>query len=66
MVGKRVMVDAVVDFGVWIACTLCAEFPYRPVVAMFRVEEFDKRIEGVAVCALWICTTGSGSRDDCM
>jgi len=59
------MVDPVVDFRVWVARPFGAELPYRPVVAMLGVEELYERVEGVAICALWVCAAGSGSRNDC-
>lgn len=65
MVGEWVMVDAIIDFRVWVARAFGAKLPYRPIVTMFGVEEFDKGIERVAICALRICTARSGSRDDC-
>jgi hypothetical protein len=65
VVGEWVVIDAVVDFGVWIARPFGAELPYRPVVAMLGVEELYERVEGIPVCALRICTTRSGSRNNC-
>lgn len=55
VVRKRIVVYAVVDFTVGIACALGAELPYRPIVAMLGVEELDEGIEGVAVCSLRVC-----------
>jgi hypothetical protein len=65
VVGKRIMIDAVVDFRVWVPCSFSTELPYRPVFAMLGVEELYERVERVAVCALRICAAGSGCRDDC-
>lgn len=39
VVGKGVVVYAIVDLAVWIAGALCTELPYRPVFAMLRVEK---------------------------
>jgi hypothetical protein len=64
MVREGVVVDAVVDFGVGVASPLGAEFPYRPVVAVLRVEELDERVEGVAVRALGVGATGARGGDD--
>jgi hypothetical protein len=64
VVGERVVVYAVVDLRVWIARPLGAELPYRPVVAMLRVEEFYERIERVAVGALRVGAAGPRCGDD--
>lgn len=58
------MVDAIVDFRIGVACAFGAKFPYSPVVAMLGVEEFHKRIERVAVCALGIGAAGTRCCDD--
>jgi hypothetical protein len=42
VVREGVVVYAIVDFAVWVACTFGAELPYCPVFAMFRVEELYK------------------------
>jgi hypothetical protein len=59
VVGKWIVVDAVVYFRVWVARPFGAELPYGPVVAMLGVEEFDERVERVAVSTLWIGAAGS-------
>jgi hypothetical protein len=64
VVGERVVVYAVVDLRVWVARPFGAELPYRPVVAVLRVEELYERIERIAVGALWIGAAGTRCRDD--
>jgi hypothetical protein len=54
VVRERVVVDAVVDFGVWVAGALGAELPNCPVVFVLVVEKFYERVEGVAVRALGV------------
>jgi hypothetical protein len=58
VVGERVVVDTVVDLGVGVARPLGAELPDGPVVAMLGVEEFDERVERVAVGALRVRAAG--------
>jgi hypothetical protein len=65
VVGEGVVVDAVVDFRVGVARPFGAELPDGPVFAMFGIEEFDKRVERVAVRALGVGATGPGRRDNC-
>jgi hypothetical protein len=65
VVGKRVVVDAVVHLRVRVARPLGAKLPYRPVFAMLGVEELDKRVERVAVCALRVGAARPGGRNDC-
>jgi hypothetical protein len=65
VVGKRVVVDTVVDLRVWVARPFGAELPDGPVVAMLGVEEFDERVERVAVCALRVRAAGPRGCDDC-
>jgi hypothetical protein len=52
------VVDTVVDLGVGVARPLGAELPDGPVVAMLGVEEFDERVERVAVGALRVRAAG--------
>jgi hypothetical protein len=59
------MVDAIIDLRVWIARAFGAKLPNRPVLAVLGVEELDKRVERIAVCALWVCAAGAGRRNDC-
>jgi hypothetical protein len=59
------VVDTVIDLGVRVARPLGAELPYRPVVAVLGVEELDKRVERVAVCALRVRAAGPRGCDDC-
>ena len=59
MVGEGVVVDAVVDFRIWVARPFGAKLPYGPVVAMFGVEELDERIQWIAVGALWVRAAGA-------
>ena len=60
MVRPGEMLYSVVDLTVRIAGTFSAKLPYRPVGAMFVVQEFDKGVSWVAVSALWI--GGGGAR----
>ena len=55
---------SIVYLAVRIACTFSAEFPYRPLVAMFVVEKFDKGVGWVAVSALGICGGWARGGDD--
>lgn len=64
VIGEGVMVDAVVNLAIGVAGAFCTKFPYRPVFAMFCVEEFDEGIERVSVRALGIGATGAGCSDD--
>ena len=59
MVRERIVVYAIVDFAVWVARTFSAELPYRPVFAMFRVEELYEGVEGVSIRALWVGAAGA-------
>ena len=52
MVWPRIVPDTVVYSLVWVACTLCSKLPDRPAIAVFRVEEGDELVEGVAVGSL--------------
>ena len=63
MVRPWEMFYSVVDLAVRIACTFCAEFPYRPLVTMFVVKEFDEGVGWVAVSTLWIRRGWAGSGD---
>lgn len=57
MVGEGVVVDAVVDFRVWVTRPFGAKLPYGPVVAMLGVEKLYERIKRVAIGALRVGTT---------
>lgn len=59
VVRERIVVYAIVNFTVWVACAFRTKLPNRPVFAMFRVEELDERIEGVSVCALRVGAAGA-------
>jgi hypothetical protein len=59
MVGKRVVVDAIVDLRVWVARPFGAKLPYSPVFAMFGVEKLDECIERVAIRALGVSAAGA-------
>lgn len=65
MIGEGVVVDAVIDLGVGVACSFGTELPNSPVFAMFGVEKLDKTIEWITICALWVRPAGSRCRDDC-
>jgi len=64
VVREGVVVDTVVDFGVGVAGPFGAEFPYRPIVAVFRIKEFNESIEGVAVGPLGVGAAGARGCDD--
>lgn len=64
MVWKGIVVYTVVYLAVWIASAFGTELPYRPVFAMFRIEELDEGVERVTVCALRICATRARCGDD--
>jgi hypothetical protein len=66
MVREGVVVDSVIDVGVWVTGSFGAKLPYGPIVAVLGVEEFDERVERVAVCALRIGAAGARCRDDCL
>lgn len=55
MVWPRVVPHPVVYGMVGVTCAFGAEFPYSPILAVLRVEEFDEAVEGVSVGALRIC-----------
>jgi hypothetical protein len=55
VVRPRVVPHATVDGLVGISCAFCAEFPDCPFFAVFRVEELDELVEGVAVGELGVC-----------
>ena len=63
MVRPWKMFDSVVNLAVRIACTLGAKFPYRPLIAMFVVKEFDEGVGWVTVSTLWIRRGWAGSGD---
>lgn len=65
MIGEGIVVDTIVDFRVWVTSAFGAKLPYCPVFAVFRVEEFDQRVERIAVSALGISTTRAGGGNDC-
>ena len=65
VVWEGVVIDAVIDFGVGIACSFGAELPYSPVFAMFGVEKLDEGVKRVAICALGIRPARSRCRNDC-
>jgi len=65
MVGKRIVVDAVIDLRVGVAGSLCTKLPYRPLLTMFRVKELDERVERIPVGALGIGSTGTRCGNDC-
>ena len=54
MVGPWIMVDATVYLGVGIAGTFCSKFPYRPIFAVFVIEEFCQSIGRITIGALRI------------
>ena len=48
------MSDPVIYEIIGVSRALGAELPYRPVVAMFRVEEFYQAVEGIAIRPLGV------------
>ena len=63
MIGEGIMVDATVDLRVGIARPFSAEFPYCPIVAMFRVEKLYERVKRVAIGALRVGAARARSSD---
>jgi hypothetical protein len=59
MIRPGVVPDATIYCLVRIAGALGAEFPYRPVISVFCVEEGYESIKGVAVGTLGICLGGA-------
>lgn len=64
MIWEGVVVYTVVYLAIWVASAFCAKLPYRPVFAMFRVEELYEGVERISVCALRICAAGARCGDD--
>lgn len=54
VVREWIVIYAVVNLTIRIAGAFGAELPYRPVFAMFRVEELHEGVERVSICTLWI------------
>jgi hypothetical protein len=63
VIGEGVVVDAVIDLGVWVARPFGAKLPYCPVFAMLRVEKFDEGIERVAIGPLGVRAAGARCGD---
>ena len=61
MVWPGIMPDPVIYEIIGVSRALGAELPYRPVVAMFRVEEFYQAVEGIAIRPLRVRLRRSGS-----
>lgn len=59
MVGPRVVSYPAVDSLVGVACSLGAEFPNGPVVAMFGIEKGDEAVERVPVGSFGVCLAGT-------
>ncbi len=53
-----------VDFGVGVSGAFGTELPYRPIDAMFVVQEFDEGVCGVAVSSLGVGGGGTGGSND--
>ena len=64
MVWPWKMIYSIVDLAVRVACTFSAKLPYRPLVAMFVVEESDQGIGWVTVSALGICRRWARGSND--
>jgi hypothetical protein len=64
MVGPWVVVYTTVYFGVGIASSFGAEFPYCPILGMFVIEEFNKRISRIPVGALGVGRGGARGCND--
>lgn len=52
MVGPGVMPDSVVDSFIGVSSALGAKLPDGPFFIVFGVEELDKLVERIPVCAL--------------
>lgn len=61
VVRPRVMPHAAVDGLIGVPSSFGAEFPDGPFFAVFRVEELDELVEGIAVSELGVCLRGAGS-----
>jgi hypothetical protein len=54
VIRPRVMSDAIIHGIIRIPGTFSAKLPYRPVLAVFRVEEGDELVEGVSIGELGV------------
>lgn len=54
-----------IDFRIWIACALSAEFPYCPIRAVLVVKKFNESVSRVPVSTLRIGGGWSRCCDDC-
>ncbi len=64
MIGPWVVVYAIVYFTVGIASTFGAKLPYCPILVMFLIEKFDKRICRIPIGTLRICRGGARGCND--
>ena len=64
VIWPRVVSYSSVDLGVWISSTFGAELPYRPVGAMFVIEEFDKGVCGITIRSLRVGRGRARCSDD--
>lgn len=65
MVGPGEMVDSSIHRRVRVSSTLGAKLPDAPLGAMFRVEEMNQGVEGVAVRSFGEIQGGARCCDDC-
>lgn len=59
VIRPREMVNPAIYLLIRVPGAFGAELPNTPILAMFRVEEGDERVEWVAVCTLRIGPGGS-------
>ena len=64
MIGPRIMVYTIVDFGVRIACSFSTKFPNSPILSMFVIKEFDECVCWISVSTLRIGGGGTRSCND--
>ena len=64
VVGKWIVIHAIVYLAVRIAGAFGAKLPNGPVFAMLRVQKLDERVERVSICALGIGATWARRGDD--
>lgn len=54
MIRPRVMPDTIIDGIIRIPGAFSAKLPYRPVFAVFRVEEGDELVKGISIGELGV------------
>lgn len=64
MVRPGEMVDSSIHLRVRVSSAFRAKLPYTPLRAMFRVEEINQGVKGIAVRSFGEVQGGSGGSDD--